>query len=438
MGSTRKEYSGLALLFFSGQDYKCMFHTPNSCYIDEAVILETVLGLEGQKPGGPATLDALLTLIEACIVHEHVWFDVRAAWGDTAFAEVRESRLIAELVSANVLKPFPEKRVVDEALAGTDYDLLEVLSDAFWTGHSMVAAQAQGEAWLYKVEAMLVSSRPTVFQQRRLTDDDDGPLGSDAAYLAQLGFPKTELIMLESFNRRAQALMKLSKNLALHLCTVPLVVPHQGGAIALSNGIARRAYERLDTAAREAFETEFDNSQTPLHSCSLLASTALRDLKGDPKALADVILRARKSLTALRNYMSEFEVRWSHAATRIERRSLEAELSNATAKLASKAGRPSDRVIYRLWDVVKSPTKILQSLGDVFIRRGREEALVGQVRGLRAFWSAAERAPADDVLLTVYKKTVPNFADQAVWDAAERFNSALSKNFEARVLQTTR
>jgi len=89
-------------------------------------------------------------------------------------------------------------------------------------------------------------------------------------------------------------------------------------------------------------------------------------------------------------------------------------------------------LIYKIWDVMKSPTKVLQAMGDKLVVRGREEAIVGQVRGLRAFWRAALDAPLRGQA-EMLSSLVSSVAEDRVWEASRRLAHRTERSFTTNV-----
>jgi hypothetical protein len=310
---------------------------------------------------------------------------------------------------------------------GADYDFADLLVDTHWDGSSMGVAVGNSEVTLYSLKAWLLSEMPSIFQHLQLLTEDNQPACSESVALLAAGMPVENIIAIEGWNRRAQAMVKLCRDLGLHFENPPLDVPHQIGGIRLQNRTARALYERLDSATKASLTADLDNDELYTGRYPLVATAAIRATKGDASALPEVIVAYRERQSDLRTYLEEFETRWAHTPTLRGRRELQAELDNAVDVLSRDVGAHQDRLIYRLWHLVKNPTSLLQTIGDRFVSVGRDHAVVGQVRGLRAFWSAAGDAPTADVARTAFSRMMPKLADDKAWSAADELSAVLRK-----------
>jgi hypothetical protein len=106
---------------------------------------------------------------------------------------------------------------------------------------------------------------------------------------------------------------------------------------------------------------------------------------------------------------------------------LQDEIDAGLAAVAGLTLASKDRLIYRVWDLLKDPTKILQAIGDVFVARGRKEAAIGRVHGLKAFWNAALDAPPNDVTESNLRRLLPRMAEGRVWSTAQAFQRSFSE-----------
>ncbi len=100
--------------------------------------------------------------------------------------------------------------------------------------------------------------------------------------------------------------------------------------------------------------------------------------------------------------------------------------------LVERIEKPSSRIIYTLWDLVKKPTEFLASFGDKLAETGRQRYVVDRVAGLHDFWRELARSPVQEESQSLLKRLFPDVAEPAVWNmashAAEAFNMLMKTN----------
>jgi hypothetical protein len=292
-----------------------------------------------------------------------------------------------------------------------------------WTYDSMHTEGDEGELWLWTLEGFLIKEAPELFEADDLTDIVDGidvPNGAKPRELVDSGLAVDTLVLLDGWNRQIRALQKTAQLAALNLYTVPTAIPHQLGVLSTINLKARAAYDEIGTKIQFLVDDKVGHAAFQCRPSPPLTAIAVTRCKGDLRVLPEVVMGMRHEYRGFRRYLTDYESAWNSARNRIERIQLKTDFDAALAKLIERGTRPHDRLFYKLWDVVKSPTRILQSLGDRLVAVGREEAIVGQVAGLSALWRSAIEAPlrAQAELCSSLSSAV---AQDAVWHAYERF-----------------
>ena len=158
-----------------------------------------------------------------------------------------------------------------------------------------------------------------------------------------------------------------------------------------------------------------------------LGQLALEGCRGDLTALPDKVLELRNRHAPFRRQMADFERAWHAASARRERIKLQADFTNALQDLVKKEIQPRERLIYKIWDIFKKPTGILEKIGDRIADRGRHEQVVGQMRGLRKFWTDLLNAPVAEGDQRLIANTFTKIADPEVWTAGRDFAASMRR-----------
>ncbi len=414
----------------------------NSALLQNELILEVVTVLEGQKPAGPDALHAIVGLIEACVIHEEIWVDLMAdsRGGDIPSAYM-DHPLIKGLMDQGVLRRPPTNDELNDCFSavGAKFDMVDFIADFRSTLQPFTVIGAS-EATAYEMSAQIVREVPQAFRQEWLTTPDDQeayertvraglnePRGPEGPALIKLGFSESELETIEGWNGQGRALSRYAGLLGLNLYITPRAAPHILGSQANRNEIARKVYQRLTNEAESKTATDIGQSAFSYHPIPPIVATVLGQSAGNPAELLDAILSARHKFRAVRKYLTDFETRWARTTTVRERKVLQDEIDAGLAAVAGLTLAGKDRLIYRVWDLVKDPTKILQTIGDVLVARGRKEAAIGRVQGLRAFWKATLDAPPGDITASNIRRLVPKMAEDQVWSAAQAFQRSFAE-----------
>lgn len=220
----------------------------------------------------------------------------------------------------------------------------------------------------------------------------------------------------------------MARYLGLNLYVVPNAVPHLLGAVGATNTKARLQYDKITKYMSQSLNEDVGRSSFLSVKVPPLAIRTVEECRKDPEALGDVIVTMRERHAKLRAGLSDFDAHWTSATSYSDRIRLESDFRHAMEELVKRTTAPKDRWIYKTWSVVSSldPTKILQRLGDRLVVMGRREAVIGQVRGLDAFWRDMLAAPPASTR-AVIKNIVPRQADEPVWAAARGLASAVDK-----------
>jgi hypothetical protein len=404
------------------------FAPPNSALLQDDLLFHVAQVVEEGFPIGPGFLHALNCLIEAVVLHPTIFCDPSAP-GTTptpGHLNLNDSTLIQSLTKEGVLVRFPESDIVDNYLQsnGVDYTYIDFLRDHHWRNDSFSFKSIAAEAKYLRFMAAIAEEAPALFQLKTLTDGDTpiDPIGAD---LVSRGMPIENLILLEGHNHTINAYVDLSRLLGLNLYIAENAMPHHVGAIHAVNNRARELYVKL---TNELITLDADDSgETGFQLISMpeLTRTVLARCKGDIRALGTEIMQLREKHSGFRNYLNEYDQSWKKATSKKERLKLQATFDNSWKVLLEQGNKPKDRIIYKLWDILKKPTEILSATGDMFANKGRSYAVVGQVRGFHAFWNELLDAPVaakNHELLSGFG--IP-LADEIIWSSSKKLSETV-------------
>jgi hypothetical protein len=432
----------------SGAD-KIGIEFSNCALIQDETLLTICLVLEGGWPAGPTFLHALNTLIEAVVVHEKVYFDPlhqleRANDSPNSVPSIlRKSGFVGLLMQEGALRKFPNESEVNEYLLarGREYSYTNFVVEAYWSVDSFAYGEPADEANRIGIYLDLVSKAARLLEPREITpfmkfrDPVQGevslmePDALKAQMLAnRIDLGQGDLKIIEGLNFRTKALLDLTLNTGLHLHPFYLALPHQIGAIRSHNSQALKLIRSIqdkvgsmDGSPQELGQSSFTRSPIPA-----LTEVVLSRCKDSPKAIALEVLELRAAHRDFRDYLTKYEQKWNHAQTKRERWKLEREFEDAIKLTFEREARPSNRLIYTLWDIVKEPTKALQAVGDKLVKRGREEQIVGRVKGLHDFWRDLANAPPSDVARAQFNRLFSKRSDDRTWDLGQQLAEAVN------------
>jgi hypothetical protein len=419
----------------------------SSALIEQESLGQIVAVLEAGWPAGPTFFNALSTLTESLCLYDHVYFDpIRMHLGSDAPPGARmlqESPLVRLLVSEGALELFPDRPFIDAALAeeGRDYDYLDFLTDYVWTTNSAFWAEPDGERGRLQLYSEIVDSAYPLLTHESLVPEVESSLvfGPESLMLLlgrQLRLSNDDLIFLEGLNHHSRALFTLCRNLRIHLQPFYLSQPHHLGTLDQNNSRAVTLYRQLleeiekrdRSAAAVAGQTEApEQSGFQRVSLPALVGQLLDRCVDQSNAIGPELLELRRRRARFRSYVREFDQRWSEARTKEQLWDLGKEWNAAITKMGEKQDRPSTRLIYIIWDILKDPVKMLQAVGDKLAARGREECIIRRVDGLHDFWRDLAKAPADKVTTANLARLFPKRLDDEVWDLAGKLADSLDR-----------
>ena len=425
----------------------------SSTLLQQETLGQIVTVLEAGWPAGPTFFNALSTLTESLCLYDHVYFDplrmhLRSDAVPAGAKMLQQSSFVRLLVSEGALELFPDSPVVDAALAeeGRDYDHVDFMSDYVWTGGSSFWSTPEGERERLQLYSEIVDSAFPLLTHERLVPEEESGLVDAQAYLLlligrQLGLSNKDLIFLEGLNHQSLALFTLCRNLRIHLQPFFLMLPHQLGTLDQNNSRAASLYRQLlaeiekrdRSAAAVAGEVQppepsgFQRIEVPALVGQLLARCI-----DQSSAIGLELLTLRRLRAGFRSYVREFDQRWSEAKTKEQLWNLGKEWNAAITKLGEKQDRPSTRLIYIIWDILKSPAKILEAVGDKLADRGKEESIIRRVDGLHDFWRDLADAPTDKVTAANLARLFPKRLDDEVWDLAGKLADSLDRRSARR------
>jgi hypothetical protein len=409
----------------------------NSALIQDELLVEIVLALRGEKPAGPEAFHAINNFIECCIIHEEIWInpvESLVGGGGGIPETILNDPFLSLLRKEGVLGGCPNYNLVDKHFVniGVSYDSITFITDLRWSMAAMLSTTSEDEQMFFQEKTSLLKNCPSIFEQRRLVEVGDSRAfhGQDAEWAIRNGYSVDDLLKIEAWNRSIDALTNFSNLLGLCLYVIPSATPHQVGAIKNRNRIARAAYERIATEFDKSQEVEIGDSSFLFGRFPALSALILKESRGDREALAESILENRRRFRQFREYLSEFEIKWGKAESRGDRIALQAELDNAINTVTKYARTPKDRIWYKVWDLVKKPSAILQSLGDILVKHGRDEAVIGQVRGLRAFWKESLKAPHDEHSQELFRQLMPRIAPSSIFASSKEMGETIDVLFQ--------
>ncbi len=395
---------------------------PNSALFQDDLLMQVVQPLDMGYPMGPSFVHALGTLIEAVVLHDINYFDPLATFtteGSGLQAYVRQSSLINDLQRGGALRLLPPAPDVDlrfEQL-GIDYRMLDLVGEINWTNKGSSFTNPASEAAYVGAMTHLLRGFPALFASLDILDANDDPVTAEAEALMRMGVDAESLILIEGQNHRLAALQSFCQPLRLNLCTNHASLPNHLGMVRHNNSVARRLYAQMTRELGELDDDTIDDDELSAIEMPELSRLVLRNCKGDLSALSNEILAVRDKHRKLRDYLTAYEEAWRTASTKGERSKLQNEFNNAWEALVRQHRQPRDRIVYRLWGVLKNPTQILAALGDELVKLGRTWAVSGQVRGLHTLWADLLDAPTARENFSLLASFGMGVADDDLWKA---------------------
>jgi hypothetical protein len=84
--------------------------------------------------------------------------------------------------------------------------------------------------------------------------------------------------------------------------------------------------------------------------------------------------------------------------------------------------------LYRIWDIVKDPKKVLEKLGDALVDKGKQIYAVDRVQGLHDFYRDVRDSPLQARNRALLEKTFDRFAPDTTWSAAAELAGKVETN----------
>jgi len=426
----------------------------NHAVIQDEILLTICLVLEDGWPAGPTFLHALNTIIETVVVHEEVYFDPLHQLGRDDISEhtvpgiLRNSTFVRSLIREGVIRKFPNESIIDKHLVskGREYSYADFLTDAYWSADSFAYGNPEGEANRLELYVDLVSKAAPLLEPQQITplatigEPEEGQAklmgahGLLATMLANsISLNDRDLKFIEGLNFRAKALLDLSLNTGLHLHPFYLALPHQIGAIRSNNLRALELFRTIQNRVDSIEDQQQRIGQSAFMRVPIPALTevVLGRCKDSSRAIAPELLAMRNTHRSFRHYLTTYEQKWNQAQTKKERWDLKREFDDALKLVLEREARPSSRLVYTLWDIVKEPTKLLTALGDKLVKRGKEEQIIGRVKGLHDFWRDLAEAPPSDLMRTHFNRLFSKRSDDRTWILGQQLAEAVNGKLAA-------
>jgi len=243
-----------------------------------------------------------------------------------------------------------------------------------------------------------------------------------------LQFGKDDLIQLEGLNFRAKAYVDLTRHLGLDLHSYCLALPHQLGAVRHQNSTTLELYRQiLERVHSKEFRKDEEVGRTAFARVPIpaLSELVLARCKDSAAAIGLEILNLRQEQKEFRSYLTNFGQALTWAKSKRERWQLQNQFDAALKTLLEREDKQSTRFIYRIWDVIKEPTKMLAAFGDKVAVAGREKYIVGRARGLHDFWDGLAQGPPHGIAREQFHRLFHKRAEDGTWQLAEKLARAL-------------
>jgi hypothetical protein len=417
----------------------------NTSLIQEDALLNIIKVVEWGWPAGPSFLYAIGSFIEASVIHDKIFFDpMRQTQRDEIRAQtipslLNQSTFVQSMIREDVLTVFPERSEVDQHFqnAKSKYSFDNFLIDYYHGFESFSSNNPDGEISELTNLIDLTQKAPSVLMADELIDihmtaPDNSFISLTSPGLAAyvLGFNQEDMKMLEALIRKARGYLELTHNLGINFYPTLLAIPFQVGSVKAFNSKAKSLYEtiieKVVSIDEEAFvEDEF--SRVPIPPLTQIVMSKSKD---SVDGFIAEIIELRHRHRNFRRYLTDYERQWSTATTRAERIKLRNEFDNAWKALITSQERPSTRIIYTLWDILKSLT-ILPAIGDKLRDKGHELSIIGRAKGLHDFWAELLNSPVPQKNLEMMSNLFPRLADDKEWqlsrDLADSVNALLTK-----------
>lgn len=415
---------------------------PNSSLFQDDLLMQVVQPLDMEYPMGPSFVHALSTLIEGVVLHDINYFDPLATFdsgGSGVQGYIRQSSLIHDLKSGGALHLLPSALDVDlrfEQL-GIDYEMIDLVREIIWTSEGTSFTKPASEARYVRVMTELLLAFPTLFSSQDILDENDRPITPEAEMLINMGMDIENLIHIEGQNHRISALQTFCKPLRINLYTNHASLPNHLGMIKHSNSLSRRLYEQMTRELGELDDDSVEGDDFSAIEMPELSRLVLRNCRGDISALSSEILAIRYKHRDLRSFLTSYEEAWRTASTKRERSKLQNDFNNAWEALVKQHRQPRDRIVYKLWGILKNPTQIPVAVGDELVKLGRKWAVSGQVKGLHTLWADLLDAPTARENFSLLASFKLGVADDELWKAHLNLAAAVQNHVALKIEKTS-
>jgi hypothetical protein len=386
----------------------------NSALLSYEVLADAARLFDPASEATPAELHALSSLIEAAALHEKLYV---YQWPAQAF----DLGPFADLFKWGVIEQGDKVDECEAALLAMGLADVEgdVREDRTLGGPSITY---QSERLAEFLQLLVDYERELGFEQMARLLDDDEEEGFEVA--ARLRLSEKDVLGIDSWYRRTRALTTTATELGLHLYTGLLSRPYVMGQVSARRASALQVFEAL-----KAEYDDFDDSDIPKWrrvEIPALTQQALVASKGDPKALANEVVRLRTEISGFRSAITAGALALRGAQTRAEKRQARQESDAALASLLRKVDKTT-RLSHTMWDVGKNPLTAHVRIGDKLVEKDQLNQAIDKVVGLSDLWALLSTAPAMEgnarLLSGVFKAPF----DLKKWDAARNAAQELER-----------
>jgi hypothetical protein len=377
----------------------------NSALLSYEVLADAARLFDPTSEATPAELHALNSLIEAAALHEKLYI---YEWP----AQALDLGPLADLFKWGLIENDAKADECEAELRAMGLTDIEgdVLEDRTLGGTSITY---KSERLVEFLQMLVDYERDLGFERMARLLDDDEEEAFEAA--ARLSVSEKDVLGIDSWYRKTRALTTTATELGLHLYTGLLSRPYVLGNITMRRGSALQVFEAL-----KAEYDDLDDSDIPRWrrvEIPALTQQALTASKGDPKALANEVMRVRSQATGFRSAVTTGALALRGAKTRAEKRKVRQDTDAALASLLDKTGK-STRLSHTMWDLVKNPLTTHVKVGDKLVEKDQRNQAIDKVVGLSDLWALVSTAPVvEDNAKLLYGVFKAPF-DLKKWEAA--------------------
>jgi hypothetical protein len=391
----------------------------NSALLSHEVLADAARLFDTANEATPAELHALNSLVEAAALHEKLYV---YQWPAQSF----DLGPLADLFKWGLIEQGDkvdecEAALVAMGLADVEGDVVE---DRTLGGPSITYKSERLAEFL---QLLVDYERELGFEAMARLLDDDEEEAFDVA--ERLRLSQKDVLGIDSWYRKTRALTTTATELGLHLYTGLLSRPYLMGQVSARRGSALQVFEAL-----KAEYDDFDDSDIPKWrrvEIPALTQQALVASKGDPKALANEVMRLRDQASSFRGAITAGAVALRNARTRAEKRKARHDTDAALASLLTKMDK-STRLSHTMWDVGKNPLTAHVKIGDKLVEKDQLNQAIDKVVGLSDLWALLSTAPAMEgnakLLSGVFKTPFDLKKWNAARDAAQELERVMNRD----------